>query len=344
AGADKLAAGGSELQQGQAALQQGAEQLAAKLSDAAASGKQLAAGAEELAAGAAELNAGASRAKQGAATIAAGSEQLESGSSELADGTGRLADGSAELSGKLGDAAKESGETSGSDSLYDMFAKPVDVTERDLAGVPNYGTGFAPYFLSLGLFVGALLSTVVLPLRSQTVPPRSGWSRYVGKTGMVTVVAVLQALIADAILLYGIGLEAKDTGLFVAMSLAASFSFMMIIQLLVTTMDNPGRFIGIIVLILQLTGSAGTYPKELIPDWLQKVGDWLPMTYTIAGFRDIISGGDLSHARRQIVVTLLFALPFMALMLLYFLQEQRKGRASGNGSGGDAPAVRPAEA
>ncbi|QAY68137.1 YhgE/Pip domain-containing protein [Paenibacillus protaetiae] len=339
-GGGKLAAGGDALQQGQAKLQQGLEQLSAQLSKAAGSSAQLAQGAAELASGASQVNSGASAAKHGAADLADGSVKLADGSGQLATGAGALADGSSELSEKLGDAAHDSSKVNGTDKLYDMFASPVDVTEQKLTEVPNYGTGFSPYFMALGLFVGALLSTVVLPLRNPAAAPRSGLSWYTGKTGMVVVVAVLQALIADMIMLYGLKLHVQNTGLFIAFSVVSSFTFMMIIQFLVTVMDNPGRFLGVILLILQLTGSAGTYPKELLPEWLQKVGEFLPMTYAIRGYREIISGGDLSRARVQMWTVLLFAIPFMAMLLIYFVLVFRKKYAdSSHGGNGGGPAL-----
>ncbi|AZN40006.1 YhgE/Pip domain-containing protein [Paenibacillus albus] len=328
-GSAKLAAGGAELQRGQSQLQQGLGALQQGLASASSNGAKLAAGADSAADGAAQLASGAAAAGRGAAQLADGSGKLASGSAELASGTAKLADGSAELSSKLGDAAGETGGIIGTDALYDMFAKPVGVDEEKLTEVPNYGTGFTPYFLSLGLFVGALLSTTVMPMRETGTRPTSGWSWFVSKLSLFAIVGLVQATIADLILIYGIGLHVNHMGAFIGMSLLASFTFMMIIQFLVTLLDNPGRFVSVILLILQLTGSAGTYPSELVPSWLQHVGDWLPMTYTIKAFREIVTGNELEITGSMAIHVALFAVVSAVLTLLVFIMMHRKEKRQG---------------
>ncbi|NBC69912.1 YhgE/Pip family protein, partial [Paenibacillus sacheonensis] len=264
----------------------------------------------------------------GAAQLAGGAGKLASGSAELASGTAQLAGGTAELSGKLGDAAAQTAGVTGTDALYDMFANPVHVEEHKLTNVPNYGTGFAPYALSLGLFVGALLSTMVVPMRETGTRPRSGWSWFVSKALLLAGIGIVQALIADAILIYGIGMHANHMGAFIGMSMLTSVAFMMIIQFLVTLLDQPGRFVAVMLLILQLTGSAGTYPAELVPAWLQRVGEWLPMTYTIRSFREILTGNELQSTGSSAVYLAIVALVFAALTMAVFLVMHRKERSS----------------
>ncbi|BBH21852.1 phage infection protein [Paenibacillus baekrokdamisoli] len=325
-GSAKLAAGATQLQQGQTSLQQGLGTLHEKLAEASKSGAQLAAGAKATAAGAAKVASGAVTASHGAAKLADGSGKLATGSAELASGTKQLADGSAELSGKLGDASRQSGDITGSDALYDMFAKPVQVDETKLTEVPNYGTGFTPYFLSLGLFVGALLSTMVMSFRETTITPRSSWSWFLSKALLFGLVGVVQALIADAILLYGIGLHVNHMAAFIGFTLLTSVTFMMIIQFLVAAFDQPGRFIGVILLILQLTGSGGTYPSELVPTWLSNIREWLPMTYTISAFREIVTGNELLTAGSSAFHVALFAIVSAALSLVVYTIMFRKNK------------------
>ena len=90
----------------------------------------------------------------------------------------------------------------GTDKTYDMFASPVKVKTEKMAEVPNYGTGFTPYFLSLGLFVGALLLSIVYPLRDTVGVPKSGFSWFISKFGVLLSVGIIQAIVADVILLF----------------------------------------------------------------------------------------------------------------------------------------------
>ncbi|WP_164779545.1 YhgE/Pip family protein, partial [Paenibacillus kobensis] len=260
------------------------------------------------------------------------SGQLADGSAALTSGVGQLADGSAELADKLGEASRESNVSGDKNQQADMFAAPVEVSEKKLTTVPNYGTGFAPYSLSLGLFVGALLSTIVLPMRGSAGRPRGGGSWFTSKALLFVLVGIIQTLIADAILLYGIGLEVQSTGLFIALSVVTSLTFMMIIQFIVTMLDQPGRFVAIIILILQLTSSSGTYPKELVPVWLQHVGDWMPMTYAVSGFKAVISSGDFGVVRSSIGTLSIYAIAFAVLSLVLFMvmhKRQPKDTAGG---------------
>lgn len=331
-----LAAGASELQQGNATLLQGLTAFDAKLEGAATGGTKLAAGAAQLAAGAKQAAAGAAAADAGVARLASGSGQLADGSAALTDGVGKLADGSAELADKLGEASNTTSEQvtsddSSNEKKADMFAGPVEVSEKKLTTVPNYGTGFAPYSLALGLFVGALLSTIVLPMRDSAGRPRNGGSWFTSKAMLFVLVGIIQTIIADVILLYGIGLEVQSLGYFVGLSLVTSLSFMMIIQFFVTLLDQPGRFVSIIILILQLTSSSGTYPKELVPAWLQAIGDWMPMTYAVAGFKAAISSGDFALVRSSMGTLAIYGVIFAILTLGYFmLKHKKQARANGD--------------
>lgn len=337
----QLAAGASELQQGNSTLLQGLTAFDAKLEGAATGGAKLASGAAQLASGAKQAAAGAAAADAGASELVSGSGQLADGSAALTDGVGKLADGSAELADKLGEASSSTSEqlsTDGSnDKKADMFAGPVEVSEKKLTTVPNYGTGFAPYSLGLGLFVGALLSTIVLPMRDSAGRPRSGGSWFTSKALLFVLVGIVQTLLADVILLYGIGLEVQSVGWFIALSLVTSLSFMMIIQFFVTLLDQPGRFISIIILILQLTSSSGTYPKELVPAWLQTVGEWMPMTYAVAGFKAAISSGDFALVRSSMGTLAIYGAAFAALTLGYFMLKHKQQSRNNGGDGQSQP-------
>ncbi|MGV2686871.1 hypothetical protein GNF82_21655, partial [Clostridium perfringens] len=129
-------------------------------------GKQLASGAATLSQGTQQLAGGAGKLGSGVTTLADGSKKLDSGAGELVNGMNELKEGSGELAGKLNEAADKTGDIKTTDETVTMFAGPVQVEEHKVNEVPNYGTGFAPYFLSLGLFVGALLCTIIMPIRS----------------------------------------------------------------------------------------------------------------------------------------------------------------------------------
>nr|WP_276208320.1 YhgE/Pip family protein [Fictibacillus barbaricus] len=208
--------------------------------------------------------------------------------------------------------------------MFERIANPVSVKTKSFSDVPNYGTGFAPYFLSLGLFVGALLMSIVFPLRDKAGEPRSGFSWFAGKFTFLAAVGVIQALIADAVLLLGLDIEVSNLTAFIGLSIITSLTFLALIQLLVTVLGDPGRFVAIIILILQLTTSAGTFPLELIPNGLQVFNAWLPMTYSVSGFKAVISSGDMSSFTQNMWVLVGFMVVCMVGTWTYFASQFRK--------------------
>lgn len=333
-GGKQLAGGGQELLAGAKQLNAGQSQLAdsmklfgTKLSDAAAGGQELAGGAASLSQGTQQLAGGAGKLDSGVATLADGSKQLDSGAGELVNGMSELKEGSGELAGKLNEAAVKTGDINTTDETVSMFAGPVQVEEHKVNEVPNYGTGFAPYFLSLGLFVGALISTIILPIRSSSVPNASGWNRFVSRTLSFAGMGLIQSLLAAVVMLYGLKLEVQSVPLFYLFTFITSLSFMFLVQMFVTWLDQPGRFIVIVILILQLTTSAGTFPLELIPNWMKALNPMLPMTYSVRGYKHVISTGNFDGMWSNAGILAGFGLVFLALTAVYFLTMKHKKSA-----------------
>ena len=337
-GANGLSAGAKKLSESQTAVAQGAEQLH--------NGQlKLVGGVDQLASGQAKVNEGTQTFHSKLGEAAAGSQQLLAASGKLADGTStvsagwqqvagsvskihegeeQLLDGSGQLSSKLSEAADKTGELDADSEMFERIANPVSVKTKSFSDVPNYGTGFAPYFLSLGLFVGALLMSIVFPLRDKAGEPRSGFSWFAGKFTFLAAVGVIQALIADAVLLLGLDIEVSNLTAFIGLSIITSLTFLALIQLLVTVLGDPGRFVAIIILILQLTTSAGTFPLELIPNGLQVFNAWLPMTYSVSGFKAVISSGDMSSFTQNMWVLVGFMVVCMVGTWTYFASQFRK--------------------
>ncbi|HDR4866780.1 TPA: YhgE/Pip domain-containing protein [Bacillus cereus] len=313
AGVNQLADGSSQVTGGLGTLSAGVNQLTDGSSQVTGGLGTLSVGANQMAGGVNQLADGSGQVTTGLGTLSNGSTQLIDGVNKLADGSGKVTDGlvkvndgSGELAEKLGEGAEKTGEVKGTDKTYDMFASPVKVKTEKMAEVPNYGTGFTPYFLSLGLFVGALLLSIVYPLRDTVGVPKSGVSWFISKFGVLLSVGIIQAIVADVILLFGLGVEVQSIPYFILFSIVTSLAFIALIQCLVTAFGDAGRFIAIITLIMQLTTSAGTFPLELIPKFLQPFNAWLPMTYSVSGLKAVVSSGDFDFMWQNIGMLMIF--------------------------------------
>lgn len=324
-GQKALAAGLNQLASGQTELQAGADTLTGKLGEAKQGSSALIDGSAKLQAGGTQLRGGLLQLSGGAEQLASGAAQLNEGTRQLSTGADTLAGGTNELSAKLSDAKKETSQFNVNDNTVKMMASPVLTVQDKYTEVPNYGTGFAPYFISLGAFVGALLLTIVFPMKQPAVAPRSGFGWFLGKFGITLTVGTIQGLIMDAVLLGGLGLHVKSVPLFILFTILTSITFMSLIQFLVTLFGDVGRFAAIVILIFQLTTCAGTFPVELIPNVMQKIHHWLPMTYTVTGFKEVVSSGNFDIMWGQAGILLTFAVLFnlgtMAFLMINFRRK-----------------------
>lgn len=319
-GVNQLFDGSGKVTEGLGTLSVGANQMAGGINQLADGSSQVTGGLGTLSVGITKLADGSNQVTTGIGTLNGGLNKMSTGSTQLIDGVNKLADGSGkvtdglvkvndgsgELAEKLGEGAEKTGEVKGTDKTYDMFASPVKVKTEKMAEVPNYGTGFTPYFLSLGLFVGALLLSIVYPLRDTVGVPKSGFSWFISKFGVLLSVGIIQAVVADVILLFGLGVEVQSIPYFILFSIVTSLAFIALIQCLVTAFGDAGRFIAIITLIIQLTTSAGTFPLELIPKFLQPFNAWLPMTYSVSGLKAVVSSGDFDFMWQNVGVLMIF--------------------------------------
>nr|WP_088327916.1 YhgE/Pip domain-containing protein [Bacillus cereus] len=306
AGANQMAGGVNQLANGSSQVTGGLGTLSVGTNQMAGGVNQLADGSNQVTTGLGTLNGGLNKMSTGSTQLIDGVNKLADGSGKVTDGLVKVNDGSGELAEKLGEGAEKTGEVKGTDKTYDMFASPVKVKTEKMAEVPNYGTGFTPYFLSLGLFVGALLLSIVYPLRDTVGVPKSGFSWFISKFGVLLSVGIIQAVVADIILLFGLGVEVQSIPYFILFSIVTSLAFIALIQCLVTAFGDAGRFIAIITLIIQLTTSAGTFPLELIPKFLQPFNAWLPMTYSVSGLKAVVSSGDFNFMWQNIGMLMIF--------------------------------------
>ncbi|PED04075.1 YhgE/Pip domain-containing protein [Bacillus cereus] len=306
AGANQMAGGVNQLADGSSKVTGGLGTLSVGANQMAGGVNQLADGSGQVTTGLGTLNGGLNQMSNGSTQLIDGVNKLADGSGKVTDGLVKVNDGSGELAEKLGEGAEKTGEVKGTDKTYDMFASPVKVKTEKMAEVPNYGTGFTPYFLSLGLFVGALLLSIVYPLRDTVGVPKSGFSWFISKFGVLLSVGIIQAIVADVILLFGLGVEVQSIPYFILFSIVTSLAFIALIQCLVTAFGDAGRFIAIITLIMQLTTSAGTFPLELIPKFLQPFNAWLPMTYSVSGLKAVVSSGDFDFMWQNIGMLMIF--------------------------------------
>ncbi|MFB1097192.1 YhgE/Pip family protein [Terribacillus sp. JSM ZJ617] len=324
AGATAIQSGQTDLNDGINAYTDGVSQLADG-SPALVSGSQsVNDGLNQLQSGSTQLTAGLDQLNANGPQLSDGAQQLTEGSQTLSDGTQSVTNGSNELYGELAKGAEDAN-ISTTDKTDTMFASPTEVKDEKLSNVHTYGEGLAPYILSLGLFVGALVFTNIFPLRDPASKPTSGFAWFLSKFSIVLFVSVLQSIFAVIMLVHVVHLQVHSEWRLLLFAILFSITSFLLIQLLTVALDNVGRFLGIIVLLIQIGAGAGTYPVALLPEFFQVVHKFVPMTYAINGFREIISiGDDWGYLWRQAGYLSIFSVIFLALTILVYILQNRK--------------------
>lgn len=241
--------------------------------------------------GATQLYNGTVAASTGSNTVLNGLTTLTQSSGSLTSGVSALATGNNTLSTSLSNAASQIALQPTSAATQSQIVTPVTAQETTIGHVPNYGYALSPYVLSLGLFVGALVFNVIYPVRRLFGRPRTAVRWWLSKMSIAFVVAIGQAFVLDAIMVYGLGLHPNNPGQFVLLSVVTSITYMSIISFLAIALDNIGRFLAMLLLVLQLGSAEGVFPIVLSPRFFQLVNPYVPMTYSIRAFREAISSG-----------------------------------------------------
>ena len=265
---------------GQAQIISGLGTMATQLEVAKTGSAKLASGSSQLSAGATTLNNGITELANGSTTLSSGINQAKDGMSELSD---KLASGA--------DEATASTNIEKTTAQTEVMSSPVSMTVDSYDLVANYGSGFAPYFISLALWVGGLLSFFVIDFTKRPKTKKIAMIKY----GILATLGTAQAILLGLVLQHSLGLIVTNPWQFYAFIILISLTFMAIIQLLVQHLENTGRYLAILLLILQLASAAGTFPKETLPSFFQIISPVLPMTYSVSGLRDVLFTHELSN-------------------------------------------------
>ena len=314
AGADRLSAGSLQIKGGADALMQGMEKVNVGSNQLAGGANTLADGLTQVSNGSEKLNNGVSVAAQGSAKIVNGSDQLNSGVKKLSDNTPKLVEGAKKLHDGLKDAQK-SGKINNIVQKSKMMSAPVALQEHEYSHVENYGTGFAPYFISIGLWVGALMATFVLRVMDRRAilngmnPLKSA---LISLTPFV-IMGVVQAIILMGVVQGALKLQIDNVCAFYALGIIASIVFMAIMQMIMVVFHIPGRIVAIVLLMLQITSSAGTFPVQMTPAFFRAVHPYLPMTYSIMGLRQAMAGKNSGEIVSGIGMLVLFGVIAIAI-------------------------------
>lgn len=276
---------------------------------------KLSEGTNALSSKSGELLDGSHQLSEGATKLADSSSQLSQGGHQLTSGLTELSTGLSTLNGSLAKASQQLSLVSVTDKNAEAVAKPLVLNEKDKDGVKTNGIGMAPYMIAVSLMVVALSTNVIFAnsLSGRPVKDKWDWAKqkfvingFISTMGSIVLYLAIQLL----------GFEARYGMETLGFIMLSGWTFMALVTALVGWDDRYGSFASLVMLLLQVGSSGGSYPIELSGAFFQKLHPFLPMTYVVSGLRQTISLSG--HIGVEVKVLTGFLLAFMVLALLIY--------------------------
>ena len=340
-GAQQLKKGSAALSDGAKQVEKGSEELEAAVDPSlipdgpikdyaegnvklAEGSSQVAEGGSQLADGAGQLADGSNKLADGSVAVANGASQLANGSVELADGSTQLAKGSLSLasgaellsnaatgalftaSNSLGSTADMLGGLTGidDDELGDYVFSPVKLDRNELFSVNSYGSDVSPFYLVLSMWVGAVITCVMLKPGTSQGTKYSPFEMYFGKLLTYIIMSILQACVT-IIGAYILGIQIVNPLLFIFSAILVSVIFMILIYSIISAIGTVGKAIGVILLVLQISATGGIYPIQIMAPFFRVLYPYMPMTYGITLVREAQLGVVWSNYIPALIILLI---------------------------------------
>ncbi|WP_160670988.1 YhgE/Pip domain-containing protein [Clostridium sp. C8-1-8] len=290
---------------------------------------QLINGANNLKSGSQELSRGLSTAVKKTGELASGLTTLNNGTKDLSNGLNSLSDGTIKLRDGLNSGYNTMNNSLkfGIEDISSFVTNPLTLSDVSINTVKYYGEGLAPYFISLSLWLGAMLMNLILSLTKLSKVVQNKYIKtYLGTFIAGSVLVMLQAVILSSVLIAALGLQPTNQFVFYLENMFISIVFFSIMYGVSYAIGVVGTPILFVLFILQLASSGGTFPIETAPGVFRVLSPFFPMTYTVEGLRMIISGIN-SIRLTQISF---FLLTFMLIFLIggFVLNRSFKGLKS----------------
>lgn len=323
-----LSNGVSALTNGSAQVSDGLNTLNSKTGDLSNGASQLLAGSSQLTTGLdtlnskrGELSSGAGQLADGARKLNGGANQLTAGAEQLSPALAKVQAGNQTLADKMGSAAKQVNDTKATNKTFKQIAAPATAKQTEKDHVANNGTGMVPYMFSVAMFVGMMALNLMLDM----ISPRTKISSLAAWMGSKMVMLFGIAVMA-ATVLYGLSISILGLD---PIHPLQTYGFMILISLmdaaLVTAIymwfDKAGAFAAMVLLVFQLSGSAGTYPIQLSNAFFEWLHPYLPMTYTVDGLRETIMIGGSAMPQVEVLFSV-FVVSVIA-MVIYYVSHRR---------------------
>ncbi|WP_050636870.1 YhgE/Pip domain-containing protein [Candidatus Stoquefichus sp. SB1] len=320
----KLTSGSTQLAQGTNLLVKQTPTLVSGIKALDTGASQIYMGTTQLVSHNQTLLNGADQLNGGAGQISSGASQLADGSKTLGSGLDEVNDGVQTLNSRLKDGADQS-KMNTTNSTIDMLSTPVDTTHNEISVVENNGHAMAPYMMSVALYVTALAFVLMYPIRHGIKNAENGWKYWLSKASVMYSISTIAAIVMITCLRVINGFEPQQLLLTYLFAILVAAAYMSIVILLSMTTGYIGDFLLLVFMIINLGGSAGTYPLETSSVFYKAIHAFMPYTYSVNGFRKVISMASASLTTEIWVFIGIFIVCSL-LTILYFQIKNKEDK------------------
>ena len=212
--------------------------------------------------------------------------------------------------------------------VQNYFDSPVILQKQDMYHIDNYGSALAPFYISISLWIGCIIAAAMISMRVKSQMKYSAESVYMGRMGLFLAIALLQSIFVALGSLF-LHVQVSSYLLFILTTLFIGICSMIIVYSLTSTLGNAGKSLAIVILVLQITATGGTFPVQILPPFFQAIHPYLPLTYAIGALREVIGGVLWSSYWYNIVVLALF--PAFMFVITLIIKEKLNKRAQWSG-------------
>ncbi|TKH08400.1 YhgE/Pip domain-containing protein [Peribacillus simplex] len=197
----------------------------------------------------------------------------------------------------------------------EFFSEPVLLNKHSLFPIPNYGSAMSPFFTALSLWVGG---TILISMLSVGVSQKvySPYQIYIGRYLIFFIIGVMQALSVSIGNIILIDVYVADKFEYILFSVLISTVFTLIVYTFVSVLGNVGKGISVVLMVLQISSSGGTFPIQVTPPFFQHINPFLPFTYAVGLLRESVGGITWSVAGKDIFILILFLIITLILGII----------------------------
>ena len=189
----------------------------------------------------------------------------------------------------------------------EFFANPVKLQENKLYHIENYGSAMTPFYTVLSIWVGSLLMSSLLTTKVEDEGKKyKPYQKYFGRGLLFVIISLFQTLIITLGDMYVLGTQATSPYRFVIYALLISLLFSSIIYTIVCILGNVGKAVCIVLLVLQLGSSGGTFPIQMTSEFFQALYPKVPFTYSIGLLREAVGGVYIPAVERDIKILFIY--------------------------------------